>query len=875
MTHVISPRVARCAALPIVLLASLLAPGVSPAAVQTKTAPDTRVAASLGASPGRAGLADRAQRLAAAAGGAIVDDVGCTSNVLGANDDGSTGLVSLPFALNFFGQSHTSLYVNNNGNVTFNAPLGTYTPYVITASVPPIIAPFFADVDTRGIGSGLTTYGTTTFQGHTAFCVNWLDVGYFSNQTDKLNSFQLLLVDRSDAAPGDFDIIFNYGQLTWETGSASGGSGGFGGTSAGAGYSNGDGDAAHFFQMPGSLVHGALLDSASTGLIHVSEGSSTLGRYVFHVTSNGQTDVSLDGLARDWPSESWGYKFANRGLVTWLSQTTLALGDVYTDGTLSSLFSDWGRYPSATRAQQIHTIFTIANGGLCFGMALSAGRFDELVDSLPGPGRTDSLWATAGSGPYATMHLATPGLVEGATTTYNREMVRLLALDWASQLSTQVAGSMQRQFNSYADRTSGVRALAEQVSDVMRNGHDRYDVSGRIAGAPGSGFAMISVFDSDRQHAGGHELLAYSAQRTETGGIKLGVWDNNFPRQPHTITINAHGTWTYDAHYNNGFLSGTLSMSGAGGRQGRIAVLPLFAPSGLTYAPTSTGGLGTGTFVDVPAGTDVTDISDSAGEEPEVQYIAGGDPDDPYAGQMITLPSDAGTVTVDGDHPQLDVRGEHTTMSATGDQSGPLDVSTDEQQGTIGVDGAAAQLTVARDALQVKSTGAGALTLGDDGSVHADGLAGQVKLTADFDDAAGNGHTATLFDGQAPVSGTVTVTSAQVHDAQQAALTPPRDQTPPPSQSQVQPPAGPPPVVHGASTPVKKAVKPLTRAQKLAKAIKACKKLKSKTKRTKCVTAAKKRYAPKSTAKKKPAKKKTSTKKRKPATGESPVKKKR
>jgi hypothetical protein len=55
----------------------------------------------------------------------------------------------------------------------------------------------------------------------------------------------------------------------------------------------------------------------------------------------------------------------------------------------------------------------------------------------------------------------------------------------------------------------------------------------------------------------------------------------------------------------------------------------------------------------------------------------------------------------------------------------------------------------------------------------------------------------------------------------------------------------PPDTSHPAS-----AVKPLTRAQKLAKALKACKKDKSKSKRTKCEKEARKKYAPKSKAKK-------------------------
>ena len=54
------------------------------------------------------------------------------------------------------------------------------------------------------------------------------------------------------------------------------------------------------------LLHGHLvglaahhLDDAASGLVHGSEASTTLGRYVFHVTGSGQAGVSLNGLARE------------------------------------------------------------------------------------------------------------------------------------------------------------------------------------------------------------------------------------------------------------------------------------------------------------------------------------------------------------------------------------------------------------------------------------------------------------------------------------------------------------------------------------------------------------------------------------------------
>jgi hypothetical protein len=210
-----------------------------------------------------------------------------SSTPLPANDDGSTGQVNLGFTINFFGQQYSQLYVNNNGNVTFNGPLATFTPFGLTTSFTPIIAPFFADVDTRGSGSAVTTYGQGTLNGHQAFVVTWDGVGYYNQGTDKLNQFQLVLIDRADVSAGDFDIEFNYGQIQWEAGGASGGVGGLGGTSAHAGWSNGSGTPGTFFELTGSGVNGAFLDGSQEGLVWHSLGSDVAGRYVFHARNGG------------------------------------------------------------------------------------------------------------------------------------------------------------------------------------------------------------------------------------------------------------------------------------------------------------------------------------------------------------------------------------------------------------------------------------------------------------------------------------------------------------------------------------------------------------------------------------------------------------
>ncbi len=204
---------------------------------------------------------------------------GCTNAANGGSCSGT--LVPVGFGLNFFGVNFNSLYVNTNGNVTLDAPLATFTPFGLTATTQQIIAPFFADVDTRNTSSGVTSFGTGTFGGRTTFGVNWIDVGYFSSQADKTNSFQLLLVDRSDTGAGNFDIVFNYDRITWETGSQSGGTNGFGGSSARAGFSNGTGNVGTSLELTGSAVNGALLNGGANALISNRLNSTVDGRYIF------------------------------------------------------------------------------------------------------------------------------------------------------------------------------------------------------------------------------------------------------------------------------------------------------------------------------------------------------------------------------------------------------------------------------------------------------------------------------------------------------------------------------------------------------------------------------------------------------------------
>jgi hypothetical protein len=235
---------------------------------------------------GAAAAVTSAQPAHASAGPIVSCDYtnGPSAGSLGRTDDTDSGPLPLPFPINFYGITYGTgsdpthlVYVNNNGNVTLGAPEDLYIPLEPQSTIPPTIAPFDADVDTRGSGSGTVHYGTTTFNGHTAFCVLWGDnngtgpgVGYYYKGTDKLNIFQMLLVNRSDRAAGDFDVVFNYKKIQWENGKTddntqTGGSEGCGGTeTASAGFSAGDGIAADVYRLAGSAVSGSFLDPTST-----------------------------------------------------------------------------------------------------------------------------------------------------------------------------------------------------------------------------------------------------------------------------------------------------------------------------------------------------------------------------------------------------------------------------------------------------------------------------------------------------------------------------------------------------------------------------------------------------------------------------------
>ena len=173
------------------------------------------------------------------------------------NDDGSTAIINLPFNFCLYGQTWNQIYINNNGNVSFGAPYGTFTALGFPNASFVMVAPFWSDVDTRNVLSGLPWFVITP----THMIIQWDSVGYFSNHVDKINSFQLIITNGSDPIVPGGNVSFCYQDMQWTTGDASSGVNGFGGSNAIVGANKGDGvNYIQFgaFNQPGGTYNGPL-----------------------------------------------------------------------------------------------------------------------------------------------------------------------------------------------------------------------------------------------------------------------------------------------------------------------------------------------------------------------------------------------------------------------------------------------------------------------------------------------------------------------------------------------------------------------------------------------------------------------------------------
>lgn len=150
----------------------------------------------------------------------IRHDPGFASTVTPRNDDWHFAPVATGFTMNWAGLTSGTVGINNNGYASLGDWNGGITPCSLSAPCGQRSWHVFNwDLDSRNGNTSPLTYGQGTVDGRAAFAANWFDFGYYSHGEPAM-TFQLVLIDRSDIAAGDFDVEYNYGAMNGSWGIA-------------------------------------------------------------------------------------------------------------------------------------------------------------------------------------------------------------------------------------------------------------------------------------------------------------------------------------------------------------------------------------------------------------------------------------------------------------------------------------------------------------------------------------------------------------------------------------------------------------------------------------------------------------------------------
>lgn len=200
------------------------------------------------------------------------------------NDDASTAKITIPFNFCFYGTSFNELYINNNGNISFDGPQPNYRPDSLPTTDFMALAAFWADVDTRNFNSGVVYYKIEP----TYMIVTWDSVGYYNTHADKKNSFQLIITDGLDSTylSAGKNVGFRYGNMEWTTGDI-GGINGFSILTTQATVGANKSDSINFVQFGRFGKAGSDYDGPYAG----SDGVSWLNGRVFEFNVCSSTNI--------------------------------------------------------------------------------------------------------------------------------------------------------------------------------------------------------------------------------------------------------------------------------------------------------------------------------------------------------------------------------------------------------------------------------------------------------------------------------------------------------------------------------------------------------------------------------------------------------
>ncbi|XP_052220669.1 protein mesh-like isoform X2 [Dreissena polymorpha] len=252
-------------------------------------------------------------------------------NKTSVRDDGGSPALLLETPIRFFNSTYTTIYVNNNGIISFDGPLNTYKPLNLSdkdfKNKIPFVAPFWADVDIENVAGlnesivyRVTSRGDTTldnisleisratndirilfpeftdFTAKLVVVVTWYRVGFFgaagAEGKAKRNTFQTVLVTNGTES----FALFHYDTIVWTTGANSGGTTGegLGGSPAVASHDR--------FQRSVGFHSGferfyVLPHSGVDAIVNVSRESNvcTPGRFVFRISGPDIDDLTYTG----------------------------------------------------------------------------------------------------------------------------------------------------------------------------------------------------------------------------------------------------------------------------------------------------------------------------------------------------------------------------------------------------------------------------------------------------------------------------------------------------------------------------------------------------------------------------------------------------
>jgi hypothetical protein len=419
---------------------------------------------------------------------------------------------------------------------------------------------------------------------------------------------------------------------------------------------------------------------------------------------------SRDSARRCRPYSDWlGYSFRNGSMPDWARAAKLSRDDVLSKRLVERTFRDidlpsWWEF---LETDPRDGWWASMDGGTCFGMALSGGRFSTGLDPL----QSSPDLRTAGSWAAARVPLL-PGPSHVADPAYQRELLQTLATDFVAQDSTQVRASLHDQQKAFATRAragQGAAALRSQLDAVMTTGRGQVDSRVLSAERP-VGIGMVVLWGP---RGGGHAIVAFGVRDQPGGGFHIDVWDNNQPGKVNWIPVAADGSWSY----------GPLGWSGTADD---LAFLPEFRARGLNYQDGGKSASGRNvTIVDVPASASEVRAAGgtSKGDATDVSVQPRLSASTAREGRAVVTDGSRLSVSLSDRDAGATARGNGTLLVAdglTGGRRGKASIAYDTSDGSVSADGPrVGQLMAVRGDRAVASTGAQALAVSRSGTIFA------------------------------------------------------------------------------------------------------------------------------------------------------------